>query len=144
DYRGYTVFKCGPWTQGAYLLQALQMLEAYDLKAIGHNRPAAIHLTVEALKLALADRDVHLGDPLFSDIPLKELISQDYAARRRPLIDERQASLVLRPGDPRRGKALLDQAPPQPGPPGEVNDTTTCLVADSRVNVIAATTAGFS
>ena len=108
DYRGYTVFKCGPWTQGPYLLQTLRLLEGFDLKAMGHNRPDAIHATLEAMKLALADRDAYYGDPLFSQVPVGELLSSRYAALRRPLIDMREASLSERPGDPHRGKALLD------------------------------------
>jgi len=143
-YRGLTVCKCGPWTQGPYLLQALKLLEGYDLAALGHNRPQTIHLTVEALKLALADRDVHLGDPHFSNIPLREMLSDAYAAVRRALIDPQQASLVLRPGDPRQGLALLAAPPMPPGPPGAVQDTTTCLVADGAGNVVAATPSGWS
>jgi gamma-glutamyltranspeptidase/glutathione hydrolase len=143
-YRGHTVYKCGPWTQGPYLLQALQMLEGFDLAAIGHNRPEAIHLTVEALKLGLADRDVHLGDPLFADIPVRLMISPQYADLRRSLIDPKLASLVLRPGDPRGGKALLDVPGIPAGATGQVNDTTTCLVADEKGNVIAATPSGWS
>src|SRR5262245_36979263 len=63
SYRGYTVCKCGPWTQGPYLLQALRLLETFDLKAMGHLSADQIHVTVEALKLAMADRDEHYGDP---------------------------------------------------------------------------------
>jgi len=144
DYRGYTIYKCGPWSQGPYLLQALQLLEPFDLKALGHNRPDAIHLTVESLKLSLADRDVHLGDPLFAEIPLRELLSREYADLRRPLIDKRQASLVLRPGDPRGGKALLPTSELPTRSEAPVKDTTTCLVADENGNVIAATPSGWS
>ncbi len=143
-YRGYTVYKCGPWTQGTYLLQSLQMLEGFDLKTMGHNGPDAIHLTVEALKLALADRDVYLGDPLFEDIPLRALLAPQYAELRRALIDRRQASMALRPGAPRDRKALLERVEVPQGQPGTVNDTTTCLVADGNVNVIAATPSGWS
>jgi gamma-glutamyltranspeptidase/glutathione hydrolase len=143
-YRGYTVYKCGPWTQGPYLLEALQLLEGFDLKKLGHNRPEAIHLTVEALKLALADRDVYYADPLFENVPLRELLSPHYAELRRSLIDPNQASLVQRPGDPRAGKALLSQAEIRRGLGGVVNDTTTCLAADGQGNVVAATPSGWS
>jgi gamma-glutamyltranspeptidase / glutathione hydrolase len=144
SYREHIIYKCGPWTQGPYLLQALQMLEGFDLKAIGHNRPDTIHLIVETLKLALADRDVHLGDPLYGDIPLREMLAPQYTDLRRALIDMRQASLVLRPGDPRGGKALLAQTAAAAGRRGAVNDTTTCLAADGQGNVIAATPSGWS
>ena len=69
-YRGQTVYKCGPWTQGPYLLEALQILKDIDLKATGHNRPATVHTLVETLKLAMADRDTFYADPFFADVPL--------------------------------------------------------------------------
>src|SRR5262249_48243594 len=144
DYRGYTVYKCGPWTQGPYLLQTLRLLESFDLKAMGHNQPDTIHATLEAMKLALADRDVYYGDPLFGAGPLGELLSSWYAALRRPLIDMHHASLSERPGDPRGGKALLDQADSRHGLGGRAQDTTTCLAADGDGNVIAATPSGWS
>jgi gamma-glutamyltranspeptidase/glutathione hydrolase len=144
DYRGYTVCKCGAWTQGPYLLESLRLLEGFDLRAMGHNRPDAVHVTVEAMKLALADRDVYYGDPLFVDVPLQELLSSKYAELRRPLIDPRHASLTQQPGDPRAGKALLDPADARHGLGGLANDTTTCLVADGQGNVVAATPSGWS
>src|SRR5439155_24070010 len=71
-------------------------------------------------------------------------LSAHYASIRRPLIDMRHASLVQRPGDPRGGKALLEQAEARRGLGGPANDTTTCLVADARGNVVAATPSGWS
>jgi gamma-glutamyltranspeptidase/glutathione hydrolase len=146
EYRGFTVVKCGPWTQGPYLLEALQLLEGFDLKALGHNRPASIHVIVEALKLGLADRDAYFADPLFTDVPLTRLLDPRYAARRRGLIDLEQASLSQRPGDPRSGSPLSDGAAPRlrQGPGGPASDTTTCLVADRWGNVVAATPSGWS
>jgi hypothetical protein len=70
NYRGYTVCKCGPWTQGPYLLQALRLLEGFDLKKMGQGSPDYIHAVAEALKLALADRDEYYGDPEFVKVPL--------------------------------------------------------------------------
>ena len=69
DYRGYTVYKCDFWSQGPSFLQMLRILEGYDLKAMGYNRPDTVHLMVETLKLCLADRDVWFADPLFADVP---------------------------------------------------------------------------
>jgi gamma-glutamyltranspeptidase/glutathione hydrolase len=143
-YRGLTVAKCGAWTQGPYLLEALRILEGYDLKAMGHNRPDTIHTTVEALKLAMADRDYYFADPLFADVPVNTLISAEYASARRGLIDSRHASLIQRPGDPRGGKPLLAEAQARRGLGGPVHDTTTCLVADRFGNVVAATPSGWS
>jgi len=143
EYRGYTIVKCGPWTQGPYLLQALQMLEAYDLGSMGQNSPEAIHHTLEAMKLALADRDTYYADPLFADVPLDALLAPAYAAARRKLIDPNKASLVHRPGDPRSGKALAASANLPHGLAGLIHDTTTCLTADSEGNVVAATPSGW-
>jgi gamma-glutamyltranspeptidase/glutathione hydrolase len=143
-YRGHAVCKCGPWTQGPCLLEALRLLEGFDVRAMGHNRPDAIHATAEALKLALADRDVYYADPLFAEVPLAELLSARYADLRRPLIDPRRASREQRPGDPRGGRALLDRAEARRGLGGPANDTTTCVVADGAGNVVAATPSGWS
>jgi gamma-glutamyltranspeptidase/glutathione hydrolase len=148
-YRGRVIAKCGPWTQGPYLLEALQILEGFDLTAMGHNRPESIHATVETLKLAMADRDTFFGDPHFVDVPLNALLSVEYAARRRTLIDPVRASLERRPGDPRSVKPLLDPAadPAAHRPVPAVassRDTTTCVVADKFGNVIAATPSGWS
>jgi gamma-glutamyltranspeptidase/glutathione hydrolase len=144
DYRGYTVYKCGVWTQGPYLLETLQLLQGFDLKALGHNSPDAIHLEAEALKLALADRDVYYADPLFAPVPQKELLSPQYAELRRGLIDRGHASLAQRPGDPAAMKPLLEKFDPRVGTGGPSRDTTTCLVADGQGNVVAATPSGFS
>jgi gamma-glutamyltranspeptidase/glutathione hydrolase len=148
-YRGFTIYKCGPWTQGPYLLEALQVLEGFDLKAMGHNRPEAIHTLVETLKLTMADRDTYYADPLFGDVPLIDLLLPEYAAKRRALIDPKHASLERRPGDPRSGKAVLDPAADPAWrhaarPLADARDTTTCLVADHWGNVVAATPSGWS
>ena len=144
SYRGYTVHKCGPWTQGPFLLEALQLLAGFDLKAMGHNSPAAVHVTVEAMKLALADRDTYYADPLFADVPLAGLLAPAYADARRGLIDMSHASLERRPGDPRRGKALLAGSSGRQGEGGTGLDTTTCLVVDQDGDVVAATPSGWS
>jgi gamma-glutamyltranspeptidase/glutathione hydrolase len=143
-YRGRVIYKCGPWTQGPYLLQTLQMLEGFDLAAMGHNRPDTVHVCLEALKLALADRDVYLADPLFVRVPLEQMLSPDYAAMRRALIDMKKASLEQRPGDPVGGKALLPPEPARKGLGSRPDDTTTCVVADSAGNVVAATPSGWA
>lgn len=143
-YRGYTVFKCGVWTQGPALLEALQILEGFKLESASINRPHTIHLTIEALKLAFADRDVYYADPLYAAVPLNELLSRGYTEMRRELIDPRHASLVQRPGDPRSGKALLAEPEARRGLGVSGNDTTTCVVADGEGTVVAATPSGWS
>jgi len=99
DYRGYTVYKNGSASQGPTELIALNILEGYDLKKMGLNSADYIHTTVEAMKLAMADRERYLGDMDFIKIPYTGLLSKAYAAERRKLIDADHASLDLRPGD---------------------------------------------
>jgi gamma-glutamyltranspeptidase / glutathione hydrolase len=107
NYRGYDVYKCGPWSQGPVFLQQLAILEGYDLKGLGHNSADYIHTIAETTKLAFADREQYYGDPDFIDVPLVGLLSKEYAANRRTLIDPRHASRDQRPGNPRTGAALL-------------------------------------
>jgi gamma-glutamyltranspeptidase / glutathione hydrolase len=148
DYRGYEVYKAGFWTQGPAFLETLNMLEGFDLKKMGHNSTAYIHTLAEALKLALADRDRYYGDPNFVKIPMTELLSKNYAALRRPLIDEQHASLAQQPGDPLNMKAVLASAVQTTGrvstvPDAErANDTTCVNVIDKDGNLFSATPSG--
>ena len=98
-YRGYDVFKCGPWCQGPVFLQQLNILEGFDLVSMGHNSTEYIHLLAETAKLAFADREKYYGDPDFVRVPLGTLLSKEYAAGRRELIDQENASMELRPGN---------------------------------------------
>ena len=107
DYRGWTVHKCGPWSQGPVFLQQLALLAGFDLRALEPGGADHVHLVAEAAKLAFADREQYYGDPDFTDVPLTELLSESYASARRRLIDAQRASLAQRPGDPRGGRALL-------------------------------------
>jgi gamma-glutamyltranspeptidase/glutathione hydrolase len=135
NYRGYVVCKCGPWTQGPYLCQALRLLEGFDLKSMGHLSADYVHVVIEAIKLAMADRDQYYGDPAFVDVPLTALLSDKYTHLRRPLIDMAHASLEARPGDPIAMSPLLGHGQFRPG----VGGTTTCVVADRWGNVVSAT-----
>lgn len=96
-YRGYQVYKPGFWSQGPSLLESLNVLEGYDLRALGHNSAEYVHRIVEALKLSYADRDTYYGDPRFVTVPAERLLSKEYAAERRMQITGR-ASLEFRPG----------------------------------------------
>jgi gamma-glutamyltranspeptidase / glutathione hydrolase len=98
-YAGYTVFKTGPWGQGPVFLQQLQLLEGFDLKAMGHGHPDYVHVITECAKLAFADREAWYGDPQFVDVPMAALLSKGYADRRRELVSE-ESSPELRPGAP--------------------------------------------
>lgn len=96
-YHGWTVHKTDTWSQGPVFLQALQILKGYDLGAMDPNGDEFVHVVTEAMKLAYADREAYYGDPAHFDIPLKTLLSEDYAASRRALITG-QANLEQRPG----------------------------------------------
>lgn len=98
-YRGYEVYGCGPWCQGSVALQALSILEGYDLAALGHNSADTLHLIIEALKAAFADREQYVGDPRFVDVPVAGMLHPEYAAAWRGRIDQRQAF----PGMPEAG-----------------------------------------
>jgi len=100
NYRGYDVFKCGPWTQGPVFLQQLNILEGFDLVGLGHNSVEYTHTWIEAAKLAHADKEKYYGDSDFVYVPVSGLLSKDYGAERRQLIDPDKASLELRPGNP--------------------------------------------
>jgi gamma-glutamyltranspeptidase/glutathione hydrolase len=103
DYRGWTVAKCGPWSQGPAFLQQLALLKGFDLDAMDPAGPDFIHVVVEASKLAFADREAWYGDPDHVDVPMQALLSDAYNDERRKLITD-TASMELRPGDP-TGKA---------------------------------------
>src|SRR5712691_323748 len=98
DYHGYQIYKNASASQGPAELFALNILAGYDLKAMGHNSADYIHTSVEAIKLAFADREKYLGDMDFIKIPYAGLLSKEYAAERRALIDKNTASLAFRPG----------------------------------------------
>lgn len=98
EYRGYTVYKGGFWTQGGVMIEALNILEGYDLRSLGWNSAEYLHRVVEALKLAYADRDTYYADPDFADIP-GELLTKTYAAQRRAQIDLTRSSTNFRPGE---------------------------------------------
>jgi len=102
DYRGYQVYKNPSANQGPAELFTLNLLRGYDLKKLGHNSADYIHTSIEAIKLAFADREKYLGDMDFIRIPYAELLSEEYAVERRKLIDPNAASLELRPGTPER------------------------------------------
>lgn len=137
-YRGYTIVKPGFWTQGPVMIEALNMLEGYDLKSMGHNSPQYLHTVLEAVKLAFADRDRHYGDPKFSKIPEEMLLSKSYAAERRKLIDPAKASMESRPGT--FGGAV--GMPTGGGNSAGVQDTTCVNVVDKWGNAFNATPSG--
>ncbi|GIW91115.1 MAG: gamma-glutamyltranspeptidase [Pirellulaceae bacterium] len=106
NYRGYDVWQLPPNGQGIAVLQMLNILEGYDLKNFGPGSAEWVHLFVEAKKLAYADRARYYADPEFAEVPVAELISKPYAARRRQLIRMDQAAADVPPGEPLAGDTI--------------------------------------
>ena len=140
DYRGVTVFKCGPWSQGPVFLQQLKLLQGFEFGAMGHNSADYIHTVVEAAKLSFADREAYYGDPAFVEVPLAGLLSDRYAAMRRELIDSGRASTEQRPGDPVAMRAL--RGAPAGGARPWGAGTVHVAAADRAGNMIAVTASG--
>ena len=101
NYRGIDVYKLQQWSQGPALLQALNILENFDLKSMGYNSTRYIHTIYQTMSLAFADRDFYYGDPYFSpDEPIQGLLSKDYAKERAKLINWNKNDSKIGPGDP--------------------------------------------
>ena len=119
------IYACAAWCQGPVLAQTLSLLDADQLRSAGHNTVAYIHQFCEALKLAFEDRERHYGDPRFVDVPLEKLLSSEYAAARRALIDA--------------GRARTEAAPAATGEPPVPRDTSYICVVDKDGNAFSAT-----
>jgi gamma-glutamyltranspeptidase/glutathione hydrolase len=115
-------------------LQQLRLLEGYDLGRLGHNSADYIHLLTESSKLAFADREKYYGDPLFTHVPMEQLLSRPYAAKRRKLINPKNASMDLKPGGIVQGRMT--------NPSDFHGDTTHLDVADSDGNMVSVTPSG--
>ena len=100
NFMGYDVYQCPPNGQGMAVLMMLNILEGFDLASMKHNSPEYLHLLIEAKKLAYADLGKYNADPDTADIPLKGLLSKEYAAARRALIDPKRAAARVEPGVP--------------------------------------------
>ena len=106
NYRGYDVWELPPNGQGIAALQILNILEGYDLASMGFGSTEYMHLFVEAKKLAFEDRAKFYADPDFVKIPIQQLISKEYAAKRRKLIDPERASNSYPAGDFAQGETI--------------------------------------
>jgi gamma-glutamyltranspeptidase/glutathione hydrolase len=101
NYRGIEVYKLTHWTQGPAMLEALNILENYDLKAMGYNSARYIHALYQAMNLSFADRDFYFGDPYFPpEEPIRGLLSKDYAKQRAKQINWERNDPTIAPGDP--------------------------------------------
>ncbi|PWT81789.1 MAG: gamma-glutamyltranspeptidase, partial [Blastocatellia bacterium] len=158
-YRGYQVYKHAFGSQGPALLEALNLLEPFDLKSMKRNSADYIHTVVEALKLAYADRDTYFADPEFVQVPAEGLLSKAYARSRADLIDPKRASREFVAGNPLPFDTKVktwsywvanvrDGAKPgQPAPNAEpirgtVKDTTHIAIIDRAGNVFDSTPSG--
>ena len=121
NYRGYDVWELPPNGQGLATLQLLNILEAYDLRAMGHDSAPYLHHLLEAKKIAYEDRARYYADPDFAQIPVERLLSKEYAAERRKLLDPNLAAKRIAPGD----IALRD------------GDTIYLTVADNDRNMVS-------
>ncbi|WP_099827830.1 gamma-glutamyltransferase family protein [Oceaniglobus indicus] len=157
-YHGWKIHKCGPWSQGPVLLQALAILSEIDIAAMDPMGDEFVHTVIETIKLAYADREAYYGDPDHADIPIGHLLSADYTAGRRALIGP-QASLDQRPGRVPGFEHLADRyieraardfglGPVAPQEPTMAHltekrgDTVHLDVIDRWGNVVAATPSG--
>ena len=150
SYRGIDVYECPPNSQGFVMLQALNILEGFNLKQMGHNTAPYLHAITESLKLAFADRNAYVGDPKFvPNIPMKALLSKEYAAARRAAINaDRAIAGEPAPGQPSRFTSTSKAyAAPQTAPtaaapfdPDQILNLTTYLaVVDKDHNMVSVT-----
>ncbi len=137
DWRGHAVTTCGPWCQGPALLEALLLMERAGLDGLSHNSPDYLHLIAEALKIAMADREYHFGDPQFRDVPLDALLGEAHIATRVAAMDRARAH----PGMP-EPLLSLGTAIPAPSTRAVVvaePDTSYVAVVDRWGNAFSAT-----
>jgi len=147
-FQDIDVYSCGPWCQGPALLQTLNLLEGFDLEALGHNSPRYIHTLTEAIKLVMADRECYYADPRFVEVPMAELLGKRYAGERAAMIDTHRAWRELPPAGDWQTLGLPHEPPvshrpaPEPrstGTDGAALDTTYLCVVDAAGNVFSAT-----
>lgn len=149
-YRNSTVHKCSFWSQGPVFLQQLQLLAGFDLSSMGSGTPDTLHTIVEAAKLAFADREACYGDPQFSQIPEKLLLSEEYAEKRRILLNNDEVSFGQRPGVGRlpAGWPWIEEGETVPAEPQAFaaskgrGDTTHLDAVDTQGNMVSATPSG--
>ena len=137
-YRGHVIYEAPPNSSGHILLQELNLVEQFDLQAMGCNTAASIHLMVEAKKMSFADREAYVADPDYIDIPLEGLLSKEYAKERAKLIDPSRAAQDVRAGNPWAHQAAQPRETATPmvaGGDGE-EDTTCFAVVDRWGNAV--------
>ena len=145
SFAGREILGQAGWTQGPVLLQALGMLEAFDLRAMGHNSARYIHVVTEALKLAFADRERYYGDSADAGVQMSELLTPAYARERAAAIRmDRAAPQLPAPGDPRR-RGVAPRAAAQASEPAAAvppDGTTHIAAIDREGNMMCLTPSG--
>ena len=121
DYYGHRIYEMPPNSSGHILLQELNLIEQFDIPSMGCLTPESVHIMVEAKKLAFADREAHMADPDFRDVPIERLLSKDYAEERAALIDPNRVNTKVTTG-------IVETT----------EDTTCFTVADGEGNVVCA------
>ncbi len=147
-FRDLEILTNGPWTQGIVVPMALQILDGIDLTALGHNSPEYVHTVVQALELAMADREAYVGDPQFVDVPLSTLLDPRFAARRRARMTDRAFGALPEPGavdGDARAAFRPTAAPPKrfAGRPRFGRDTSYLAVVDRNGNSVSMTPSDF-
>ena len=145
NYRGYDVFELPPNGQGIAALQILNILEGFDLRAMGRNSPETLHAMIEAKKIAWADRAKFYADPAFAKIPLTGLLSKSYGAERRKLIDPNHAAKKVEAGNPENGvgapprRSVAASAQGRAGSSSVIDDGDTIYMctADDEGNMVS-------
>jgi gamma-glutamyltranspeptidase / glutathione hydrolase len=142
NYRGYDIFELPPNGQGVATLQILNLLEGFDLRAMGRNSADALHTMIEAKKIAWADRAKFYADPAFAKIPLAGLLSKEYAAERRKLIDPEHAAKAVEAGVPPANPGsqpirLRDSTATPKHSPLDDGDTIYLCTADDEGNMVS-------
>jgi gamma-glutamyltranspeptidase/glutathione hydrolase len=142
NYRGYDIFELPPNGQGVATLQILNLLEGFDLRAMGRNSADALHTMIEAKKIAWADRAKFYADPAFAKIPLAGLLSKEYAAERRKLIDPEHAAKAVEAGVPPANPGwqpirLQDSTATPKHSPLDDGDTIYLCTADDEGNMVS-------
>ena len=141
NYRGYEVYKNPSACQGPSELFTLNILENFDLKAMGHNSADYIHTFVEAVKLAFADREMFLADMDFIKIPFPRLLAKSYGTRRAALIDAKKSAREFRPGSLDTDISGASSRPqfriPVAGDADHEGDTSYVAVVDKDRNAVS-------
>lgn len=137
EWRGHRFYTCGPWCQGPALLEALLVAERIGLDGLAHNSPAYLHVIAESLKIALADREYHFGDPLMVDVPLDRLLAEPHLAARAAGFDAALACPDMPP--PLIGNGTEIPPPTVEKAPAIEQDTSYVCAVDRWGNAFSAT-----